>query len=164
MAQKEETGDMTANLVAYIKEKDARIQKLEEDLAAANKRREKRDDVYSRLHPELQNGEKKEEKKEEKPPEPLPKHIVGWYDKDCPTCGVPNDQYKDETFCYDCFGDLGAAEKAVKVAACPHCGKKADEGLTIMRKTDPVYDRYKKALEKLKKELIEDGIKISKAD
>jgi hypothetical protein len=128
MAQEKETGDMTANIVTYMKEKDARIAKLEEDLAEARKRREKADYVNSRLHPEPA----KEEKKEEEPPKPiLPPHFAGSWERYCPTCGEQNPGFKDETVCKDCGTHLGAAADIKTeenpggvVTACWNCGGK----------------------------------------
>jgi ribosomal protein S27AE len=120
MAQEKETENITANLVTYIKEKDARIVKLEEELAAATKRREKADYVTSRSHPEAVVTEKKEE-----PPAPAP-HYVGKWQKYCPTCGDANPEFKDETLCSTpgCGMHLGAVEDLPKIKACPNCGGK----------------------------------------
>jgi len=107
--------------VAYIKEKDARIAKLEEDLKEATKRREQSAKVYEKLHPEPVKETKMEQKKEEAPP-----HFVGKWQKFCPACGDPNPEFKDETVCSTpgCGMHLGAIEDLPKLKACPNCGGK----------------------------------------
>lgn len=67
----------------------------------------------------------------ESPPPSTPKldgheegkpHFVGSWQKFCPTCGIPNPDFKDETKCKDCGTHLGAFETANKLKACPNCG------------------------------------------
>lgn len=132
MAQEKGTENITANLVTYIKEKDARIAKLEEDLKAATKRREKADYVTSRSHPEEGKEAPKalEEPQKENPPAP---HFVGKWQKFCPACGDPNPEFKDETLCSTpgCGMHLGAVEDLPKIKACPNCGGKEAHKLEI---------------------------------
>ena len=149
MSKQEENGDMTANLVAYIKEKDAKIAKLEEDLQLAQKRRAKADYVDNRNHPLSPVTEKVEEKKAETPAP----HYAGSWQAFCPTCDTKeqaiNNGFKDETYCPNCFAKTGSIEATRHYYRCPGCGENAG----VRAITDDYYKRYQKALNELKEEM-----------
>lgn len=60
--------------------------------------------------------------------DPAKPHYVGPWQQYCPTCGDKNPEFKDEVACDTCGANLGAAETATQLKACPNCGgKKAHE-------------------------------------
>jgi hypothetical protein len=141
---------MSPNLVAYLKEKDAKIAKLEEELAVATKRREQSGKVYDKLHPAPIISEKPEEKEE---PEP-PKHLFHPWDEDCPDCEAKNPEFKKETYCKACGMVLGAKEMIKtkenpkgKIDHCPNCKSE---------KAGVVGDKLWQRWEQIRKEIGED--------
>ncbi len=57
-------------------------------------------------------------------PEPLRSkvHYVKSYHQNCPECGEPNPEFKDETECSSCHKPLGGLETAQNLPGCPYCG------------------------------------------
>lgn len=51
-------------------------------------------------------------------------HIIGAWQRYCPTCGEANPDFKDEVICDTCGTHLGAKAVVEKLKACPNCGGK----------------------------------------